>query len=95
MPAERDRREHRLQQLLESLDDVVGQDPQDQVAPLLELQVLATVAAIGFGILEMVIAIDLDDHLEGAGEEVNLDRASGAEMEVERGVELEQPGRLG
>ena len=32
MPAERDRREQGLQQILESLDDVVGQEPQDHVA---------------------------------------------------------------
>ena len=89
MPAVRDRREHGLQQLLEPLDDVVGQDPQDQEPALLKLQVLATIAAIGFGILEVVISVDLDHQVEGSGEEVDLDRPAGPEREVERGVELE------
>ena len=66
--AKRDRRQDRLHHIFETLDDVVGQHSHHQVAVLLKLQVLAAVAAIRLRILEMVVTVDLDDQLQGAGE---------------------------
>ena len=41
---------------------------------LLQLDVLAAVAAVGSGVLEMVIAVDLDNEIQRIGGEVDLDR---------------------
>ena len=61
-----------LRTLFEPRDDVLGQDAHDQVAALLELRVLAAVAAIGVGVLEMVIAVDLDRQSRRRGRSTSI-----------------------
>ena len=92
--AERDGAEDGVEHRFQPADDILRQHADDQVTVLLKLEVLAAVAAIGFGILEVVVAVDLDDKAQRFGGEVGLDLPARPEWKPERRVEPEEPGGL-
>ena len=80
--------------LFEPANNVFGQHADDQVAVFLQLYVLAPVAAIGVGILEVIVPIDLNGKVQGRRGQVDLDGNLWAERKSERLVEPEQPRGL-
>ena len=58
---------------VQMLAEVLGKEAQDKAAVLLEQRILATVAAVGGGIGQVLRAVDLDGDLQLRAEQVDLD----------------------
>ena len=57
---------------IEAFRQIFGEETQDVAAVFLEQSVLATVAAIGGGVGEVLRAVDLDGELEPGAEQIYL-----------------------
>ena len=51
-----------IQNLIEILTDVFGQEAEDPVAVLLQQSILATITPVGVGVAQMLPAIQFDDY---------------------------------
>ncbi len=61
---------------------------------VLEIEVLAAIAAVRVRVTEMVIAVDLNRQRQVRRGKIDLHRPPGTEREIEWGVEREQTSRL-
>ena len=77
---------------VQMLAEVLGKEAQDKAAVLLEQRILATVAAVGGGIGQVLRAVDLDGDLQLRAEQVDLDLAPAIEGKRQLGIEAEESG---
>jgi len=54
-----------IQNLIEILTNVFGQEPEDQIAVLLKQSILATIAPVGLRVAQMLAAIQFDGEARG------------------------------
>lgn len=77
-----------IENLIEVKGDVLGQEAQDEISVLLKQGVLSTIAAIGFGIGEVLGAVELEDEVEIFVEEIDLHATGIPERDRKAGIEF-------
>ena len=81
-----------IEDVIEVLAEVFGEEAEDEIPMLLERGILATVATIGGGISQMLTAIQFDDETEFLPEEINFHSALCIKGDGELGVQAEEAG---
>ena len=67
--------EDRIQNIVEALADVLGEEPQYKIAILLQQHVFTPIAAIGLGIAQMLATVELDRQALGIAEQIDFHSA--------------------